>query len=114
MKSRLAFQIVLGKKKMNLLQRSTVKRFKSNTPPRTHPVSDVEEALFVGEVEQEQEAHGVPEERSRQAPKPEGIEVQKDLRIKGDQSTRTCQKEAGAPFLPCGVPELQVDLLTPT
>lgn len=23
-------------------------------------------------------------------------------------------KKAGAPFLPCGVPELQVDLLTPT
>jgi hypothetical protein len=37
----------------------------------THPVPDVEEALLIGQVEEQQEAHGVPEEGRGQTPKPE-------------------------------------------
>lgn len=36
----------------------------------THPVSDIEEALLAGEIKHQQEPHGVPEERRRQAAKP--------------------------------------------
>lgn len=41
----------------------------------THPVSDVEETLLVCEVKQEEEAHCVSEESSRQTPKPEIIQI---------------------------------------
>lgn len=37
---------------------------------RTHPVPDVEEALLVRQVEQQQETHGVSEEGRRQTPEP--------------------------------------------
>lgn len=49
----------------------------------THPVSDVEETLFICEVKQEEETHRIPKERSRQTPKPDIIrgktEKQKNL-----------------------------------
>jgi len=37
---------------------------------RTHPVSDIEEALLAGEIEHQQEPHGIPEERSCKAAEP--------------------------------------------
>lgn len=36
----------------------------------THPVPDVEEALLAGQIEHQQEAHGVPEERRGQTAEP--------------------------------------------
>lgn len=36
----------------------------------THPVPHIKEALLIGEVKEQQEAHGVPEERGGQTPKP--------------------------------------------
>ncbi len=36
----------------------------------THPVPHVKEALLISEVKEQQEAHGVPEERCGQTPKP--------------------------------------------
>lgn len=37
---------------------------------RTHPVSDIEEALLAGEVKHQQEPHGVPKESRRQTAEP--------------------------------------------
>lgn len=37
----------------------------------THPVPDVEETLLIGQVEHQQEAHGVPEEGGGEAAEPE-------------------------------------------
>lgn len=37
---------------------------------RTHPVSDIEEALLAGEVKHQQEPHGVPKECRRQTAEP--------------------------------------------
>lgn len=42
----------------------------------THPVSDVQEALLAGEIEHQQEPHGIPEERRCQAAEP-GTHVKK-------------------------------------
>lgn len=39
----------------------------------THPVPDVEETLLIGQVEHQQEAHGVSEESCSEAAKPESI-----------------------------------------
>ena len=41
----------------------------------THPVPDIEEALFASEIKQEEEAHGVSEKGRRQTPKPETTET---------------------------------------
>ncbi len=45
-------------------------RSRSAVCTRTHPVPHVKEALLVSEVKEQQEAHGVPEERGGQTPKP--------------------------------------------
>lgn len=37
---------------------------------RTHPVSDIEEALLAGKVKHQQEPHGVPKECRRQTAEP--------------------------------------------
>lgn len=37
----------------------------------THPVPDVEETLLIGQVEHQQEAHGVSEESCSEAAEPE-------------------------------------------
>lgn len=40
---------------------------------RTHPVPDVEEALLTGQVEHQQEAHGVSEESGGEAAEPKQV-----------------------------------------
>lgn len=49
----------------------------------THPVPDVEEALLVRQIKQQEETHRIPEEGRRQTPEPVQMEIK-------TQDTPTC------------------------
>lgn len=44
----------------------------------THPVSDVEKTLLIGEVKQENETHRIPKKSRGQTPKPDEKEQKKE------------------------------------
>lgn len=92
------------------------------TRTHTHPVPDVEEALLLGQVEHEQEAHRVSEERRGEAPESgqqrtgwtHVCDASSNLHTRRTNSEHGhVSKVLSVPLLSRRVPELKVDFEVP-